>query len=180
MLSAGALSIHWSCGYLPPYVFTTAWSWYSGFRGGNEGGVAGSSDTLVICCKTVRRHTSHYISIQFTKMDYLTYLWLGYIENWAFWAWLLCVVFCLYQGRGWQRSSFHFFVFILRGHHDALLRAALLASYRLNGPERLWHWKNWTPLLANAFWKFPVLLLVAVPLMLTDLRGFLKSQQKLV
>jgi len=54
---------HWSCGNLPPYVFTVAWSWCSGFRGvGNEGGVAdfflnNQPDVLIIpilfCYKTL-------------------------------------------------------------------------------------------------------------------------------
>ena len=91
----------------------------------------------------------------------------------------MCVCVCwLYLEGVKRRSSFQIF----RGHHKILLRAALPASYRLNGPERLWHFagKIETPLLAIAFWKLPVPVLVGLPLMLTDLLGFLKSQPRLV
>ena len=59
----------------------------------------------------------------------------------------VCVCVCwLYLEGVQRRSSFHIF----RGHHNAWLRAALPASHRLNGPERLWHFAG---KIEHLFWR---------------------------
>ena len=71
----------------------------SGVR--SEGGVAGSSDTLVLSCKTVRRHV---LLQQYSgyKDGLLSKMWLDDMEKLGVLSvTILCVcVCCLYQGRG--------------------------------------------------------------------------------